>query len=115
MTNSKAISVEINQLLNRNTSFDRQKIYLLAIGNDAVLLQYQQLSKSIFADTHYTKNNNIDLESIWQQFDKKYLWNIQIDHIEEKKQSRSFSKERLQRCYSQLWPTKCIISNGLHV
>lgn len=109
MTNSNAISVEINQLLNRNTSFDRQKIYLLAIGNDAVLLQYLQLSKSIFADTHYTKNNNIDLESILQQFDKKYLWNIHIDHIEEKNKVEVFQKKD----YSVGWLLGCNWQNDI--
>jgi hypothetical protein len=96
-TNKEDLSNQINILLNKQIWFDKYQLYLLSVGDSLHQAVYNILDKKVFAETHFqSSNETIDaatLHNIIIKFQKKYLWLLDLERIEEKGKQEVFQKK----------------------
>jgi len=97
----------INDVLNEEKNYDKNRIYLVLVGDEAILTRYKTLDLGIFAQQYHlstvdalavppdylsTPLKNVVLDEVLQQLSQKYLWQPDLDIIQDKSKRTVFKK-----------------------
>jgi hypothetical protein len=99
-TDQATITQAINEALNKDVNYriDKQKIYLLLLKADAPIRAFLT-EQAIFAEvaeaTIETDKKTIELTPFLNKFKSKYLWNLEIERIQESGKIVSHKNKRM--------------------
>jgi len=90
------LNKSINNYLNKESCFDKSQLYFLFVGNASTKPIFDSLDKKIFADTRFFSDtdtiNEKAINTLIDQFQKKYLWQIDLEKIEQESKQAIFRK-----------------------
>lgn len=101
------LATSINDVLNEEKNYDRNRIYLILAGAADMPTNYQTLDLGIFArkchlttrDTFVTSTEfltksleNVKLDDLLKQLQEQYLWQADLEQIQQKSEKTVFKK-----------------------